>query len=69
MRKSERPIRTHLGRSRDELPAHDPFARYKLIVYPEVRKAQLFDLKNDPLETRDIAGSSASGRRRSGRSR
>jgi len=33
---------------------------YKLIVYPEVKKAQLFDLKNDPMEIRDIAGKAKS---------
>jgi arylsulfatase A-like enzyme len=29
---------------------------HKLIVYPEVKKAQLFDLERDPMETRDVAG-------------
>lgn len=29
--------------------------RWKLIVYPKVNKTQLFDLKNDPFELRDLA--------------
>lgn len=29
--------------------------RYKLIVYPEVQKVQLFDLEQDPWETRNLA--------------
>ena len=28
---------------------------HKLIVYPQIGKSQLFDLKNDPQETRDRA--------------
>jgi arylsulfatase A-like enzyme len=30
--------------------------RWKLIVYPRINRKQLFDLKNDPEETRDLAG-------------
>ncbi len=30
--------------------------RWKLIVYPNLHKSQLFDLKADPAETRDLAG-------------
>lgn len=33
--------------------------RWKLIVYPQVHKTQLFDLQNDPGETRDLAGDAA----------
>lgn len=33
--------------------------RWKLIRYPEINKTQLFDLKNDPHETRDLAASPA----------
>jgi arylsulfatase A-like enzyme len=29
--------------------------RWKLIVYPQVNKVQLFDLKSDPCETKDLA--------------
>jgi arylsulfatase A-like enzyme len=29
--------------------------RWKLIVYPQINKTQLFDLRNDPDETRDLA--------------
>jgi choline-sulfatase len=29
--------------------------RHKLIVYPEVHQVQLFDLENDPWETRNLA--------------
>ncbi len=30
--------------------------RWKLIVYPQINKMQLFDLKNDPAEINDLAG-------------
>ncbi|MCX6976110.1 MAG: DUF4976 domain-containing protein, partial [Verrucomicrobia bacterium] len=30
--------------------------RWKLIVYPQINKTQLFDLKKDPGEVRDLAG-------------
>jgi hypothetical protein len=30
-------------------------ARWKLIVYPQINHRQLFDLRNDPYETRDLA--------------
>jgi arylsulfatase A-like enzyme len=30
--------------------------RWKLLVYPQVNKVQLFDLKNDPAETKDLMG-------------
>jgi arylsulfatase A-like enzyme len=30
--------------------------RWKLIVYPPINHSQLFDLKEDPHETRDLAG-------------
>ena len=30
--------------------------RWKLIVYPLINKTQLFDLRSDPLEIRDLAG-------------
>jgi arylsulfatase A-like enzyme len=30
--------------------------RYKLIRYPYVKKTQLFDIQNDPLETKDLSG-------------
>jgi arylsulfatase A-like enzyme len=30
--------------------------RWKLIVYPQINKRQLFDLRNDPYETNDLAG-------------
>jgi arylsulfatase A-like enzyme len=33
--------------------------RWKLIVYPQVHKTQLFDLQNDPGETKDLAGDAA----------
>lgn len=33
--------------------------RYKLIVYPEARQVQLFDIVNDPWETRDLSGDPA----------
>jgi arylsulfatase A-like enzyme len=29
--------------------------RWKLLVYPQVNKVQLFDLKNDPAETKDLS--------------
>ena len=29
--------------------------RWKLIVYPQINKTQLFDLKDDPAETKDLA--------------
>jgi arylsulfatase A-like enzyme len=32
--------------------------RWKLIVYPKINKRQLFDLRDDPEETRDLAGRS-----------
>ncbi|MDW8309934.1 MAG: sulfatase-like hydrolase/transferase [Verrucomicrobiales bacterium] len=31
-------------------------ARWKLICYPQINRTQLFDLKNDPHELRDLAG-------------
>ena len=30
-------------------------SRYKLICYPKIHKTQLFDLREDPLETRDLS--------------
>src|SRR6516225_5737028 len=33
--------------------------RWKLIVYPQVNKVQLFDLRNDPAETKDLAADRA----------
>jgi arylsulfatase A-like enzyme len=33
--------------------------RWKLIVYPRVNKVQLFDLRNDPAETKDLAADKA----------
>jgi arylsulfatase A-like enzyme len=30
--------------------------RWKLIYYPQIDRYQLFDLKNDPLETNDLSG-------------
>jgi len=30
--------------------------RWKLIVYPQINKMQLFDLQNDPAETKDLSG-------------
>jgi arylsulfatase A-like enzyme len=33
--------------------------RWKLIVYPQVNKVQLFDLRNDPAETKDLADDKA----------
>ena len=33
--------------------------RWKLIRYPQVDVTQLFDLKNDPHETKDLAGDPA----------
>jgi arylsulfatase A-like enzyme len=30
--------------------------RWKLIVYPQINRTQLFDLRTDPAETRDLAG-------------
>lgn len=30
--------------------------RYKLIVYPQINRAQLFDLRNDPAELQDLSG-------------
>lgn len=33
--------------------------RWKLIVYPQIHKTQLFDLKNDPGETKDLASDPA----------
>jgi arylsulfatase A-like enzyme len=33
--------------------------RWHLIVYPQVHKTQLFDLQNDPAETKDLAGDPA----------
>src|SRR5207253_159764 len=29
--------------------------RWKIIVYPQINKTQLFDLQNDPHETKDLA--------------
>jgi arylsulfatase A-like enzyme len=29
--------------------------RWKLLVYPQINKVQLFDLKNDPAETKDLS--------------
>jgi arylsulfatase A-like enzyme len=34
--------------------------RWKLIHYPHLDRYQLFDLKADPLETKDLAGDAAS---------
>jgi arylsulfatase A-like enzyme len=34
-------------------------ARWKLIVYPPINHRELFDLKNDPHETKDLAGDKA----------
>ena len=31
--------------------------RWKIIRYPEIKRTQLFDLKNDPDETKDLSGS------------
>ena len=33
--------------------------RWKLITYPQICKSQLFDLQNDPQETRDLSGQPA----------
>ena len=33
--------------------------RWHLIVYPHINKTQFFDLKNDPHETKDLAGDAA----------
>ena len=33
--------------------------RWKLIVYPQINKTQLFDLQNDPHEVKDLAGDPA----------
>ena len=33
--------------------------RWKLITYPQISKSQLFDLQNDPQETRDLSGQPA----------
>jgi arylsulfatase A-like enzyme len=33
--------------------------RWKLLVYPQINKVQLFDLKNDAAETKDLAGDKA----------
>jgi choline-sulfatase len=30
--------------------------QYKLILYPEAKRVQLFDLKEDPWETKNLAG-------------
>lgn len=39
-------------------------SRYKLIVYPQINKRQLFDLANDPHEKKDLSGDPAlSGKR------
>jgi arylsulfatase A-like enzyme len=38
--------------------------RWHLIVYPQVNKTQLFDLKADPAETKDLAGTHAAEVRR-----
>jgi arylsulfatase A-like enzyme len=32
--------------------------RWKLLVYPRINKTQLFDLENDPSETKDLSGDS-----------
>ena len=36
--------------------------RWKLIHSPQLGRTQLFDLKNDPNETRDLAGKSHQGK-------
>jgi arylsulfatase A-like enzyme len=36
--------------------------RWKLIVYPQINKTQLFDLDEDPHETKDLAGDAAQER-------
>jgi len=36
--------------------------RWKLIYYPKIDRTQLFDLQNDPLETRDLAAQSRHAR-------
>ncbi len=33
--------------------------RWKLIVYPQINKVQLFDLRDDPAETKDLSGEAA----------
>jgi hypothetical protein len=33
---------------------------YKLILYPEIEKALLFNLRRDPLEIRDLSGKKGS---------
>ena len=33
--------------------------KYKLILYPEAKKVQLFDLENDPWEMKNLAADSA----------
>jgi len=33
--------------------------KYKLILYPQVRRVQLFDLENDPWEIKNLAGEPA----------
>jgi len=37
--------------------------RYKMITYPQINRTQLFDLRNDPLEMRDLAADSGSAAR------
>ena len=49
------PFLQHQRSVRDE--------QFKLIVYPKIGYAQLFDLKADPHETRNIAGAPESGAR------
>ena len=39
------------------------FDNWKLIVYPEAKVQRLYDLKNDPLEMRDLAGDPAQAER------
>jgi arylsulfatase A-like enzyme len=38
--------------------------RWKLIRYPKINRSQLFDLKNDPHEKRDLSGDAAHARER-----
>ena len=40
--------------------------RWKLIYYPKIDRTQLFDLQNDPLETRDLAAQSRHARTAAG---
>jgi arylsulfatase A-like enzyme len=50
------PGRPHLMFAYQKVQRAFTDGRWKLIRYPHINRSQLFDLKTDPLETRDLSG-------------